>query len=163
MALAGMVVPITPARLERKRICAVSTDLKLNCHAVYEGRIGFGTYPALLLVDFVQPYFDKPRELYPGVEAALASAIHPGVPAICPNVETGPEWRLFLSVNRAAAALSSNSPLGGWPTALRVSDLASTLTNVEHRHLDYFRIDHHRICPRELSGCRLRTRPIRSI
>jgi maleamate amidohydrolase len=53
----------------------MSTDLKANYQGVYENRIGFGKRPAILLVDFVQAYFDKTCDLYAGVEDALASAI----------------------------------------------------------------------------------------
>ena len=38
-------------------------------------RIGFGKTPALIMIDFVEAYFDKACALYAGVEDALASAI----------------------------------------------------------------------------------------
>ncbi len=36
----------------------MNTDLKANYQGVYENRIGFGKRPAMLLVDFVQAYFE---------------------------------------------------------------------------------------------------------
>ena len=63
------------ARLKGKRSGGMNTDLKANYQGVYENRIGFGKHPAMLLVDFVQAYFDKSCDLYAGVEDALASAI----------------------------------------------------------------------------------------
>ena len=53
----------------------MSTDLEANYQGVYENRIGFGKRPAMLLVDFVQAYFDPTCDLYASVEGALASAI----------------------------------------------------------------------------------------
>ena len=50
-------------------------DLKANYQGVYENRIGFGDRPALLLVDFVQAYFEPSCDSYAAVEGALASAI----------------------------------------------------------------------------------------
>ena len=71
----------------------MSTDLKASYQGVYETRIGFGKRPAMLLVDFVQAYFEKSCDLYAGVEDALASAIRvrdaaraAGVPVVYTNV-----------------------------------------------------------------------------
>ena len=71
----------------------MTMDLKANYQGVYENRIGFGKRPALLLVDFVQAYFEPTCDLYAGVEGALASAIRvrdaarsAGVPVVYTNV-----------------------------------------------------------------------------
>ena len=68
-------------------------DLKANYQGVYENRIGFGKRPAMLLVDFVQAYFEPSCDLYAGVEDALASAIRvrdavrvAGMPVVYTNV-----------------------------------------------------------------------------
>ena len=53
----------------------MTEDALTNYADVYDNRIGFGKKPALILVDFVQAYFDKSCELYSDVEDALASAI----------------------------------------------------------------------------------------
>jgi maleamate amidohydrolase len=53
----------------------MSEDLAANYRRAYDNRLGFGTRPALILIDFVQAYFDPACELHAGVEAALASAI----------------------------------------------------------------------------------------
>ena len=41
----------------------MSTDLDASYKGVYENRIGFGRRPALLLVDFVQAYFEPACDL----------------------------------------------------------------------------------------------------
>lgn len=53
----------------------MTQDAQSNYADVYDNRIGFGQKPALILVDFVQAYFDKSCALYADVEAELASAI----------------------------------------------------------------------------------------
>ena len=56
-------------------------------------RVGFGKRPALILVDFVQAYFDPASDLYAGVDAALAAALRlreaahaAGVPVVLTRV-----------------------------------------------------------------------------
>ena len=50
-------------------------DLPTNYQGAFGKRIGFGKRPALIMIDFVEAYFDKSCALYAGVEDALASAI----------------------------------------------------------------------------------------
>src|SRR4030095_14704086 len=72
---------------------AMTSDREANYSGVYENRIGFGKRPALILVDFVQAYFEPSCDLYAGVENALSSAIRvrnaaraAGVPVVYTNV-----------------------------------------------------------------------------
>ena len=51
------------------------SDLDANYAKAYGQRAGFGKKPALLLVDFVQAYFDPQCDLYADVDDALASAL----------------------------------------------------------------------------------------
>ena len=46
-----------------------------NYKGVFDNRIGFGKRPAMLLIDFVEAYFDKNCPLYANVEDNLASAL----------------------------------------------------------------------------------------
>ena len=50
-------------------------DLHANYAKAYDNRIGFGRKPALVLVDFVQAYFEPDSPLFAGVDAALDSAL----------------------------------------------------------------------------------------
>tara|TARA_B100000686_G_C16374580_1_gene754304 strand:+ start:115 stop:753 length:639 start_codon:yes stop_codon:yes gene_type:complete len=50
----------------------LSTDYD---NAGYNKRLGFGENPALILIDFVQAYFDTSSPLYASVDEALASAL----------------------------------------------------------------------------------------
>ena len=50
------------------------TGLADNYKGAFGKRIGFGKRPALLMIDFVEAYFDESCALYAGVEDALASA-----------------------------------------------------------------------------------------
>lgn len=110
----------------------MSRDLESNYHGVYESRIGFGKHPALLLVDFVQAYFDKNCELYAGVEAALASAIRvrdaartAGVPVIYTNVvyhRQALNGGRFYQKAKPLRHFLEGSALGAWPAGLDVSD-----------------------------------------
>ena len=53
----------------------MSQDLAQNYKGAFDGTLGFGKSPALILVDFVDAYFRQDSPLYAGVEDALASAI----------------------------------------------------------------------------------------
>jgi maleamate amidohydrolase len=72
-----------------------SEDLLANYQRAYNTRVGFGTRPALLLIDFCQGYFTPDCDLYGGepIETALQSALRvreaarkAGVPVILTNV-----------------------------------------------------------------------------
>ena len=50
-------------------------DLLANYKKAYDNRVGFGSRPALLLIDFCQAYFEPGNALYAEVEEAIASAL----------------------------------------------------------------------------------------
>jgi maleamate amidohydrolase len=54
---------------------AETESLAENYRRAYDNTVGFGSNPALVLIDFAQAYFDKDCDLYAGVEEALASAL----------------------------------------------------------------------------------------
>ena len=96
-----------------------------NYRGAFDGTLGFGTRPALILVDFVQAYFDPDSPLYAGVEDALASALRiraaaraARVPVIFSRVvyrEGGADGGVFYRKVPALEVFVQGSPLGAWP------------------------------------------------
>lgn len=133
-------------------------DLLANYSRAYNTRVGFGSKPALILIDFCQAYFEPGNDLYSGVEAALESALRvraaaraAGIPVILTNVVYHPQaidgGRFF----EKAAPLRNflkGSPMGAfgpglqpfddelvvskqYPSAFFGTSLASTLTAMQ--------------------------------
>ena len=50
-------------------------SLDSNYAGVYDNRLGFGKRPALILIDFVQAYFNPDNELYAEPRASLDAAL----------------------------------------------------------------------------------------
>ena len=106
----------------------MSQDLNENYRGAFDGSLGFGKKPALILVDFVQAYFEENSPLYAGVDDALASALRirdaarsAGVPVIYTNVvyqKGGIDGGVFFRKVPALAAFVEGNPLGGWPLGL---------------------------------------------
>jgi maleamate amidohydrolase len=88
-------------------------SLQENYRRAYGGRVGFGKRPALLLVDFVQAYFDPACDLYAGVDAALASALT-HVAYQCGGLDGG----RFFEKARPLRNFLAGSPTGAWPRGL---------------------------------------------
>jgi maleamate amidohydrolase len=107
-------------------------DLLANYKKAYDNRIGFGRRPALLLIDFVQAYFDKGCDLYAGVEDALASAIRvrdaarkAGIPVIYTNVvyhKSALDGGRFFQKAKPLRNFIKGSPMGAWPEGLDPSE-----------------------------------------
>ena len=103
-------------------------DLLANYRKAYGNRIGFGKRPALILIDFVQAYFDPECDLYAGCEAALASALRVrdaaranGVPVIYTNVVFHPkalDGGRFYQKALPLRHFLKGSPMGDWPAGL---------------------------------------------
>jgi maleamate amidohydrolase len=103
-------------------------DLAANYRRAYDNRIGFGRRPALILIDFVEAYFDKSCELYAGVEAALAAALRVreaararNVPVIYTNVvyhRQALDGGRFYQKAKPLRNFLAGSPMGGWPHGL---------------------------------------------
>jgi maleamate amidohydrolase len=110
----------------------VNGDLSANYKKAYDTRLGFGKRPALILVDFVQAYFDETCALYAGVEDALASALRvrdgaraAGIPVIYTNVtyqEDGADGGVFFRKAPVLKNFVSGNPMGGWPKTLQPDD-----------------------------------------
>ena len=106
----------------------MSEELTENYRGAFDGSLGFGKAPALILVDFVAAYFIKDSPLYAGVEQELASALRirdvaraAGIPVIYTNVvyqEGGADGGVFYRKVPALEVFVSGNPLGGWPEGL---------------------------------------------
>jgi maleamate amidohydrolase len=103
-------------------------ELNENYRRAYGTRVGFGERPALILIDFVQGYFDPACDLYSGVEDALASALRvraaatrAGIPVILTNVVYHPTaingGRFYEKAKPLRYFLEGN-PMGAWPEGL---------------------------------------------
>jgi len=112
----------------------VTTDESLtsNYQRAFGKRIGYGAKPALILIDFVQAYFDPACALYAGVESALASALRlqaaarsNGVAVIYTNVvydRRGSNGGRFYQKSMVLHHFLEGSPMGAWPEGLKVGD-----------------------------------------
>lgn len=135
----------------------MTQDLSDNYRKAYGNRLGFGECPALILVDFVQAYFDPGCELYAGVEAELQSALRirdaargAGVPVIYTRVtyqQGGLDGGLFFKKVLPLKHFVAGSEMGKWakgidpvfdevvitkqyPSAFFGTSLSSTLTTM---------------------------------
>ena len=100
--------------------------------AGYNRRLGFGERPALILIDFVEAYFDKSSPLYAGVDDALACAIRvrgaarrAGVFVIYTNVvftKGGVNGDIFMKKVPTLSIMEEDKPLGAWPKGLEPGD-----------------------------------------
>lgn len=103
-------------------------DLAANYANVYQNRIGFGRKPALVLVDFVQAYFEPESPLYADVNDALASALRirakareRKIPVILTGVvlhPSGLDGGRFFQKAKPLASFTAGNPLGAWPDGL---------------------------------------------
>ncbi len=110
----------------------MTEELSDNYRGAFDGSLGFGSKPALILVDLVRAYFDKDSPLYAGVEDALASAIRirdaaraAGVAVIYTNVvykKDGADGGVFYRKVPALKAFTAGNPLGNWAEGLAPSD-----------------------------------------
>ncbi|MEE4160985.1 MAG: isochorismatase family protein [Woeseiaceae bacterium] len=103
-------------------------DLNENYRGAFDGSLGFGHSPALILIDFVEAYFAKASPLYAGVEDALAVALSlrdaargAGVPVMYTNVvyeSGGADGGVFYRKVPALEVFERGNPLGDWPEGM---------------------------------------------
>lgn len=103
-------------------------DLETNYKRAYDNRIGYGVRPALILIDFVQAYFEPGNDLYAGVDDALSSALRvrsaaraQGVPVVLTNVSYHPkalDGGRFYQKAKVLKNFVAGSPMGAWPASL---------------------------------------------
>lgn len=106
----------------------MSEQLTENYRGAFDGSLGFGKAPALILVDFVEAYFDKDSPFYAAVDDALASALRirnaaraAGIPIIYTNVvyqEGGVDGGVFYRKIPALEVFVAGNSLGEWPEGL---------------------------------------------
>lgn len=106
-----------------------TADLAENYAKAYDNRIGFGTRPALILIDFVQAYFEPDSPLYAGVGAALESALRirekareKQLPVILTGVvlhPSGLDGGRFFQKAKPLACFTAGNPLAAWPKGLQ--------------------------------------------
>lgn len=106
----------------------MSGDLEQNYKGAFDGSLGFGRAPALILVDFVEAYFAEDSPLYADVDDALASALRvreaartAGIPVFYTNVvyqPGGADGGVFFRKVPALEAFVAGNPLGAWPAGL---------------------------------------------
>jgi maleamate amidohydrolase len=106
----------------------MSDELRANYAAAFGGKAGFGSRPALILIDFVEAYFAEESALYAGVESALGSALRlreaagaAGIPVILTNVVYQPggiDGGRFFEKVPALKLFEAGSPMGAWPEGL---------------------------------------------
>jgi len=106
----------------------MSDSLDANYAKAYGGKAGFGTSPALLMIDFVEAYFDPDCDLYADVDDALQSALRVreaahkvGIPVILTNVvyqDGGLDGGRFFEKVRPLRNFLRGNPMGDWPRGL---------------------------------------------
>ena len=107
-------------------------DLTANYRRAFGKRLGFGNKPALIMIDFVEAYFDKDCALYAGAEDALASALRiqdvahrTGTPVIYTNVvydRRALNGGRFFQKSMTLHNFIVGDPMGNWPKGLIVRD-----------------------------------------
>ena len=100
-----------------------------NYRRAYGNRIGFGQRPALVLVDFVEAYFDTGCALFADVQPALDSALRvrsaarsAGIPVVYTNVVYHPsliDGGRFAQKALPLEVFRSGGPMGAWATGLQ--------------------------------------------
>ena len=135
----------------------MTDDLSENYAETFDGSLGFGDSPALILVDFVQAYFEESSPLYADVANDLTVALSlvnearkAGVPILYTNVvyqSGGADGGVFYQKLPALSVFDEGSELGDWadgiepdddeiviskqyPSAFFGTSLASTLTSL---------------------------------
>ena len=103
-------------------------DKSDNYKLAFDNKLGFGQNPALILVDFVQAYFDESCELYADVASSLESALRirelaaaKGLPVFLTNVvyqQGGADGGVFYKKVKPLKHFQQGSAMGDWPNGL---------------------------------------------
>ncbi len=109
-----------------------------NYGGVFDGSMGFGAKPALILIDFVEAYFDQSCALYAGVEDALQNALklrnaarQAGLLIIYTNVsytQSMIEGGRFAQKVPPLENFVVGHPMGAWPSGLEPADNELVIT-----------------------------------
>ena len=106
----------------------MNTNLDENYAGAFDGTLGFGKTPALIVVDMVQAYFEPSCPLYAEVDDALAATIkliegarEAKIPVLYTNVEFqagGVDGGIFFRKVPVLKSFLAGSPLGAWPAGI---------------------------------------------
>lgn len=109
-----------------------SADLVANYAGAFDGALGFGDAPVLVMIDVCRAYVDPGSPLYAGVEDSaesmkrvVAAARATGVPIIWTKVEYEPggaNGGYFYKKVPALKAFDRGSPLADWVPGLEPAD-----------------------------------------
>ena len=110
----------------------MADDLARNYEGAFDGTLGYGQSPALIVIDFVDAYLNKASSLYAGVETALQSCVRvlnacrgAGLPVIHTNVEFVPggfDGGVFYRKVPSLKQFDRGSPFGRFPDVLTPRD-----------------------------------------
>jgi maleamate amidohydrolase len=110
----------------------MTDSLEENYKIAYDNKIGFGARPALILIDFVQAYFDPACPLFADVEPALQCALvirdaarQAGIPVIYTRAsydKSGVNGGRFFQKAKPLAYLIDGTPTAAWPAGLTPGD-----------------------------------------
>lgn len=110
----------------------MAQDLLENYKKAYDLQLGFGETPALILVDFVEAYFDKNCELYADVQSELESALRivdaareAGILIIYTNVvyhPSGINGGTFFKKAKPLHNMVQGNAMGEWPAGIAPAD-----------------------------------------
>lgn len=103
-----------------------------NYKRAYGNKLGYGKRPALILVDFVEAYFDESCELYADVDQSLASALRvreaasaQNIPIVFTNLvyqKGGADGGVFYQKVKPLRHFQKGEPMGAWPKSLKPAD-----------------------------------------
>ena len=103
-----------------------------NYAGVYDNVLGYGKKPALILIDFVEAYFQPENELYADPRAALEQALKlreiahdKNVPVIITNVvynESGLTGGVFFKKAKPLRNFLPDAKYNGWPSGLEPNE-----------------------------------------
>lgn len=106
----------------------MNTKVDANYAGVFDNHLTFGKKPALILIDFVEAYFDPNCVLYANVETALASALRlqsvareNNIPVFYTNVvyhDSMVDGGRFFEKTKPLANFRKGSKWGEWPKGL---------------------------------------------
>ena len=102
-----------------------------NYAGVYDNLLGYGVSPALILIDFVEAYFQPDNELYANPRAALDEALKlreiahkKNIPVIITNVvydANGLTGGVFFKKAKPLRNFTPDAKFNGWPEGLEPS------------------------------------------
>jgi len=106
----------------------MSTSQDDNYAGVYDNMLGYGKRPALILIDFVEAYFQPKNELFADPQSALDEALKlrviahdQNIPVIITNVvydENGLTGGVFFKKAKPLRNFTPNAEFNGWPDGL---------------------------------------------